>query len=149
MNLFKLKPQFDPNTGKPTHPKKIKVGCLCDYCGKNVQEAYERLEDYAYDTTYKTVENENMEQSWYYLEPLKDIGGNIIADSWSIFSENEEYVYCRPNFGEACDIKMIREFMDNKVEISAIYDIMQQARMNMLKKVLIEEKKYTKEDLNL
>jgi quinol monooxygenase YgiN len=141
MLLFEKKPQFDPNTGKPVKTKLVRVGWVCDFCGKS----HKTPEEEVGLVQYSVHESGDIEPQFHDLciEGYKDI------DRYDIFNNHDHFVYCQDwDMNSLCEQKMISAAMKLRKKGTQLCHIMYEARINMLKKVL-DKKQYTIEEFGL
>ena len=155
MKLYKVKKQFDPNTGDPAEPRIVedKRMAVCDYTGEEVDlyNDAELIPQYYLSFRYNTSS-----------EPVWELEGDDrfeefgVTDDYGEFGEfiNSSYHFKTCEWG-CVDVSlvMIEEWMDNLrtksgrfKDCATIESVCRAARLDTLHR-LLKGKKYTPEQL--
>ena len=156
MHLYKIKPQFDPDTGEPVNPI-LKIDeklAICDYSGGEI-DLYDIDEE---KPTYNLLikYDHSSEPNWYeeYHKFESDFG--ITYESFAEFMESPYHFKHTEAYGVAdLTFNLVREWIshiNNGVgrfkDCLTVEQVFTLLRLEMLKRLLIE-KKYTLEQLGL
>ena len=105
MNLFKLKPQFDRNTGEPVNPQRQIQSYICDYCGRVID-----IDEEALDVVYRLHEIGGAEETYYYTKLVTpdDKQVNLLE----FYKTHRDFVYCdNMDVADPCSMLLSLEWM--------------------------------------
>lgn len=142
MNLYEPVTVYHRYTGRPVGVEYVPYGKVCDFCGKRIEEEFEST-----IPEYKVVETGDIEETWCDDELIVHTKmGKAKIDLRDLYSKHDRFHYCFP-FDKAvsCEREMLSIWSD---KVDALSSMMQEARYDMLKHVIGDEK-YSLEDFDL
>jgi hypothetical protein len=156
MNLYKIKPQFDPDTGEPSDPtlKVDRKRAVCDFSGEeyDIYDSDEHIPTYNISIQY----NNSSEPNWYedYHKFEEDFG--ITYESFAEFMESPYHFMHTEECGVSdLTFNLVREWIshiNNGVgkfkDCLTIEQVLTLLRLKNLRN-LLEKKRYTPEQLGL
>ena len=138
MLIYKWVQTFDRHTGKPAGKELVIDRCICDYCGKIIDDDNMHLE-----TTYTVNEVGGSEEQFYYEEYPQGV------DKYKLFGgKNRVFHFCQ-NFGDCgqieqyCEVELISEWFLNLTNPKSCFrnscllaNVLYTSRLRVLKKLI-------------
>ncbi len=149
MIIYSKEQRFSPKTGKELESDYAESGLICDYTGKVIdQDNYEDRPMYSIKVNY----NADCEEVYYYDE-AKEYFDVIEADYYKLFESEFHFLVGDNGQDYSCNLldEWNKGFSDKKslfYQCLTVEEAFRRARVRTVK-VLLESKKYSKEELGL